>query len=82
MVHLEVQADESSLKTMLEEDTFLRTRPFDVLLQHADLGLGGVGDGQEEVEEGTDCNMDQLEVSTHKKEEVRRTEFGCLCFRS
>lgn len=43
---------------MLEEDTFLRTRPFDVLLQHANLGFGGVGYGQEEVKEGTDCSID------------------------
>lgn len=58
MVHLKVQADESSFQAMLEEHTFLRTRPFDVLLQHADLGFGGVGNGQEEVKKGTDCSMD------------------------
>ena len=52
-----LQADQPSLKVVLEEYPFLPLRPLDVLLQHIDLNLMAIRDGVETVEERSDCGL-------------------------
>ena len=49
---------------MLEEDSFLGTCPFDVVLEDTDLGFGRVRDGKEEIEKGTNLS---IEISIEHK---------------
>jgi hypothetical protein len=48
------QGDESSLEALLEEDPLLAFGPVDVVLKYGRLDVVAVGDGGEEVKEGSD----------------------------
>jgi hypothetical protein len=52
---LHVQAYEAHFEALPEEALSLLHSPFDAGLGDGDLGLEGVGDGCEEVEELADC---------------------------